>query len=456
MQAGLAGLAAAGHTYELRGMIWHQGENDTTSTAIASAYQANLTSLVQRVRQDLNGGQAMPFVIGSLSNSQDSSITTPGTAWYLVRQAQQTVSQTVSQTGFVNTDGYPTRPGEAIHFNHQGQISLGQGFASEILRLEAADADNDGLTLDQETSLGTNPFNPDSDGDSQNDGLEVNAGTNPLSGSSSFKVTNFTVSGNQVSLQWPSKPGNTYRIERSTNLVDWTTAAANVPAAAAASLTIWNGLLQESSSVVLARYDAQTGLNGNFNTTAFDSVDSDPLTTATRLIQGGSLTGGGSNLYILANALFATSGSGSPGFNFAGVATASQSAAATAGDFFSFTVQSGAASMTYESLSFFADQFGTTGKIDISRTIGGTETFIQQGFTPPGSNANVALQNIDFTDFTTAENVTWTFYLYGATGTSPAASLHGTRFDDITLNGLPAVAPPSRLFYRVILVGTGA
>jgi len=67
------------------------------------------------------------------------------------------------------------------------------------------------------------------------------------------------------------------------------------------------------------------------------------------------------------------------------------------------------------------------------------------------SNASVALQTIDFADFTTAENVTWTFYLYGAAGTT-----HGTRFDDITLNGQVTAAPPSRQFYRVVLVGSGS
>lgn len=50
------------------GSLWHQGEADTG--AQADNYEANLTSLVNRVRNDLFAGQPAPFVIGSLSNSQ--------------------------------------------------------------------------------------------------------------------------------------------------------------------------------------------------------------------------------------------------------------------------------------------------------------------------------------------------------------------------------------------------
>ena len=42
------------------------------------------------------------------------------------------------------------------------------------------DADNDGLTLQQETAIGTDPLNPDTDGDRINDGQEYALGRNPL------------------------------------------------------------------------------------------------------------------------------------------------------------------------------------------------------------------------------------------------------------------------------------
>ena len=71
VQAGLKALSASGDTYELRGMLWDQGENDTNTLANANKYEANLTALVSRIRKDIAGDTMLPFVIGGLSNSQD-------------------------------------------------------------------------------------------------------------------------------------------------------------------------------------------------------------------------------------------------------------------------------------------------------------------------------------------------------------------------------------------------
>ena len=440
-QAGLAALSTAGHTYELRGMIWHQGEADTG--AQADNYATNLTSLVNRVRSDLFAGQPAPFVIGSISDSQyGSEITTPGTGPYKVRQAQQAVAASMARVGFVNTDGYTTRPGEAIHFDHLGQIALGQGFASEMLRLENVgpdDTDGDGLPDVEEGTLGTDPAKADTDGDGQRDGFEVlHAGTDPRNGNSFFAITNVALAPNQVSLTWRSLPGKRYAIESSADLVNWFTLATNQLAANPGTSTTWTGMPGGGGQGggVLALYDAETGLNGDFNTSAFDSVDTDAGTAALRLAQGGSLTGGGANLFVLnreSDKVFfdGRSDSGWPAFNCSGVATASQPAAAAAGDFFSFTVQPGGFNATYQGLRFYCNQFGTTARLDVSYRIGaGSEVFVARNLVPTPSNAPVTLATIDFPDFTVAEDVRWTFYLYGAADTT-----HGVRFDDIRLAG---------------------
>ncbi|BCX47975.1 hypothetical protein HAHE_18830 [Haloferula helveola] len=435
-QAALTALTSNGDTYEFGGMIWHQGEADTGGAA--DQYEANLTSLVNRVRQDVFGGEVAPFVVGSLSDSQyGSQITTPGTGAYKVRQAQEAVAANMVQVGFVNTDGFDVRSGDTIHFDHNGQIALGQGFASQMLALEANDPDRDGLLNDEEATLGTDPNNADTDGDGQGDAFEVGAGTDPVSGTSFFAITDFDLTGNQVTLTWPSLAGNSYDIERSTNLATWSTVESGYPASDPGSTTNWSASLDsmggggESSPGVLARYDAQEGTNGDFNSAAFDSVDTDIVTTANRLVQGGGLTGGGAAAFVLENTLFDSGESGSPGFNLADVTTASQATAAAAGDYFSFTIESGGDAVVYESLSFYSNQYATTGVVDVSyTTTGGGEVFVVQGLVPTVGNAAVSLEEIDFPDFVTTEDVTWTFYLYGA-----STSTHGTRFDDITLFG---------------------
>lgn len=131
----LAELTKEGHTYELRGMIWQQGESDTNAET-ARNYEKNLTDLIQRVRKDLFGGKANPFTIGGLSDSQDDEIRVPGKGWFIVRKAQEAVAKAIPNTAFVNSDGFGTRPGDRIHFNHEGQLALGKAHAEALLGLE--------------------------------------------------------------------------------------------------------------------------------------------------------------------------------------------------------------------------------------------------------------------------------------------------------------------------------
>lgn len=131
----LSALTQAGHTYELRGMIWQQGESDTTDKTSAN-YEKNLTALIQRVREDLFEGKSAPFSIGGLSASQNDDIKVSGTGWFVVRKAQETLAKTLPGVAFVNTDGFGTRPGDRIHFNHDGQIALGKAHAKAMLELE--------------------------------------------------------------------------------------------------------------------------------------------------------------------------------------------------------------------------------------------------------------------------------------------------------------------------------
>ena len=56
---------------------------------------------------------------------------------------------------------------------------------------QSADCDNDGLTNQQEKTLGTDPVKGDSDGDAVLDGKEVSDGTSPLD-SCSFKLSSQT------------------------------------------------------------------------------------------------------------------------------------------------------------------------------------------------------------------------------------------------------------------------
>ena len=77
------------------------------------------------------------------------------------------------------------------------------------------------LSLTEETNLGTDPNNEDTDVDGSRDGAEVIAGTNPLDASSFFTLESATRNENtgNVILTWPSLPGREYVVRASDDLV---------------------------------------------------------------------------------------------------------------------------------------------------------------------------------------------------------------------------------------------
>jgi hypothetical protein len=100
---------------------------------------------------------------------------------------------------------------------------------------QSDDPDMDGLTTDQELALGTDPLNPDTDGDGIADGYEVNtlrtnpllrdsdndgfpdrsellAGTSPTNPDSLFAVTQLRLLPAGVELTWASCAGRNYSV----------------------------------------------------------------------------------------------------------------------------------------------------------------------------------------------------------------------------------------------------
>jgi len=113
---------------EIAGMIWMQGESDTAYThSVAMAYQQNLTSFIQCVREDLNEPN-MPFVIGRIAMAY------PWPYGNIVRQAQYNVSQTVPHTAMINTDDL-TFNADKVHYDGAGQMVLGSRFADAMVPL---------------------------------------------------------------------------------------------------------------------------------------------------------------------------------------------------------------------------------------------------------------------------------------------------------------------------------
>jgi hypothetical protein len=112
----------------IAGMIWMQGERDSKYLAMANAYEQNLTDFIQAIRTEFTEPN-LPFVIGQIS---EASVWTYGA---IVRQAQANVSQNVADTELVITSDL-TLNADGIHYDAQGQMTLGTRFANKIILLE--------------------------------------------------------------------------------------------------------------------------------------------------------------------------------------------------------------------------------------------------------------------------------------------------------------------------------
>jgi len=109
-QAALAELEAAGDTFTVHGMFWHQGESDGSRVA---KYNDLLTTLIESVRRDLD----MPnlrFTVGELSPTKPQNF----------RDVQWQVARTVPNVDFISSTALTTTDG--THFDIASMITFGE------------------------------------------------------------------------------------------------------------------------------------------------------------------------------------------------------------------------------------------------------------------------------------------------------------------------------------------
>lgn len=130
--AAVKNLTEAGRTPTVSGMIWMQGEGDT-GDAYASAYAANLTRFIGRAREDF-AAPNMLFVVGRINAHTWGTVS--GRA--LVRAAQETVPRRVGNASWIDTDDLQCAYDG--HYGTQGQIKLGNRFASQFAPIPKSSA----------------------------------------------------------------------------------------------------------------------------------------------------------------------------------------------------------------------------------------------------------------------------------------------------------------------------
>ena len=117
LQATEKTLKDRGDSYEVRGVLWHQGESDAKNPN----YSTLLTNFIQRVRTDL-ASPNLPFLIGQAYDNGNRKI---------LFDAQDTVAKSVPNTAIVSSKELNTID-NGTHFDAASQIELGKRFAEAM------------------------------------------------------------------------------------------------------------------------------------------------------------------------------------------------------------------------------------------------------------------------------------------------------------------------------------
>jgi hypothetical protein len=108
---------------ELKGILWHQGEGDSTEES-APLYLQKLEDLISRFRENFKV-QDVPFIIGQIGQF-------PNKPWneyqHQVDNIHKTIAETIPYCAYVSSDGL-TSIGDDLHFNTESQEKFGKRYA---------------------------------------------------------------------------------------------------------------------------------------------------------------------------------------------------------------------------------------------------------------------------------------------------------------------------------------
>lgn len=119
----------------LSGVLWHQGESDTSTENNAKTYAARLTKMFADLRQDL-GTPDLPVVVGQLG-----AFLTVDKYPYVdtVRSTLKNIPTVVPHAGYADSAGLSDK-GDQLHFNAAAQKEFGVRYAKAMAALAAAPA----------------------------------------------------------------------------------------------------------------------------------------------------------------------------------------------------------------------------------------------------------------------------------------------------------------------------
>lgn len=130
-KAALKNLKEEQVKYEIKGMLWMQGESDAAQGK-GKEYEASLLHFIKEIRKEF-GEKEMPFIMGRILPTFDK----PEGNGPLVRAAQERIAKEDENVACFNTDDFPRI--NKGHYNHEGQLELGATFAKYYLDMVKED-----------------------------------------------------------------------------------------------------------------------------------------------------------------------------------------------------------------------------------------------------------------------------------------------------------------------------
>jgi len=120
--AGIEAARAAGYTVATKGILWHQGENNSSYSQ--STYEAALDGLIAYFRTSL-GSATLPFVAGQMSLVMLDTSVQPRKQ---IDKAHSGTPARVAYTGFAPSLRGATNDGDTTHFSKVGVEYLGKTY----------------------------------------------------------------------------------------------------------------------------------------------------------------------------------------------------------------------------------------------------------------------------------------------------------------------------------------
>jgi hypothetical protein len=119
----------------LKGILWHQGESDSSALTNATTYGDRLAGMILDLRADL-GSPSLPFVAGQIGEFLYDRGPEHTPYARVVNEAIAKLPEKIPAAGYIPSKGLGHK-GDVLHFDSAAQHELGRRYADVMLKLAA-------------------------------------------------------------------------------------------------------------------------------------------------------------------------------------------------------------------------------------------------------------------------------------------------------------------------------